>query len=77
MMASIMDQKTLVSAICDQADGFLAGVTKPAEAKAGIAEWLTIHHPKLAPEELKTVVAQAITILEDEGFFEAEAGGED
>jgi len=71
-----MDQKAIVSAICDQADGFLEGVTKPAEAKAGIAEWLTIHHPKLTPEEKKTIIAQAVSILENEGFFEAEAGSE-
>jgi len=72
-----MDQKTIVSAICDQADGFLDGVTKPAEAKAGIAEWLTIHHPKLPPDERKSIVAEAVNILETEGFFEAEPGGED
>ena len=71
-----MDQKAIVSAICDQADGFLEGVTKPTEARAGIAEWLTIHHPKLAPEEKKTIIGQAVSILENEGFFEAEAGSE-
>ena len=69
-----MDQKTLVSAICDQADSFLSGVTKPEEAKAGIAEWVTIHAPKLAPEERGLIVAQAYRILADEGFFEVEAG---
>ena len=71
-----MDPAALVTAICDQADGFLAGVTKPEEARAGIAEWLTIHQPGLAPPEKKAVIAQAMRILDQEGFFEAEAGGE-
>ena len=69
-----MDQKALVSEICDEAESFLDGVTKPTEAKAGIAEWLAIHHPKLRPEEIEDVVADTVTILENEGFFEAEAG---
>ena len=69
-----MDQKTLVSEICDEAEIFLEGVTKPTEAKAGIAEWLTIHHPKLCPEEIEDIVTNTMTILRNEGFFEAEAG---
>lgn len=69
-----MDQKRLVSEICDQADSFLIGSTGLKEAKAGIAEWLTIHHPSLAPELKKSVVAEAMHILESEGFFETEAG---
>lgn len=69
-----MDQKALVSEICDQADMFLAGVTALKEARAGISEWLTIHHPSLTPELKKSVVADAIQILKNEGFFETEAG---
>ncbi len=71
-----MDQKALVAEICDQADIFLAGVTVLKEARAGIAEWLTINHPSLAPEEKKAVVAESMRILESEGFFEAEPGEE-
>ena len=73
---AIMDQKALVSEICDEAESFLAGVTKLAEAKAGIAEWLTIHHSTLAPEVKNAVITEAMDILESEGFFEAEAGAE-
>ena len=71
-----MDQKALISEICDQADTFLAGVTELKEAKAGIDEWLAIHHPKLAAEAKRALVAEAMAILENEGFFEAEAGSE-
>lgn len=71
-----MDQKAIIAQICDQADSFLAGVTKLPEAKAGIAEWLTINYHTLPSADKKTVIAQAMGILESEGFFEAEAGGE-
>lgn len=71
-----MDPKALIAEICDEADTFLAGVTKLPEAKAGIAEWLTIHHPTLAPEVKSDIVAEAMEILKSEGFFETEAGSE-
>lgn len=71
-----MDQKRLVSDICDQADTFLAGISELKEARAGILEWLTIHHPAIAPELKQSVVAEAMHILESEGFFETEAGSE-
>lgn len=71
-----MNQKTLVSEICDEAESFLAGVTKLTEARAGLAEWLTIHHPKLAPDEVEDIVAQAIDVLKQEGFFDVEAGSD-
>ena len=71
-----MDQKELVSEICDEAESFLAGVTKLPEARAGIAEWLTIHHPKLPPDDNKAVIAQSMMILENEGFFDVEAGSD-
>jgi hypothetical protein len=70
-----MELRAIVSTICDQADDFLAGVTKRDEARAGIAEYLTMHHPKLAPADKKTVIDQVVQILDHEGFFDAEAGG--
>ena len=72
-----MDTKTIANEICDQADDFLAGVRKRDEAKAGIAEYLTLHHRSLPPAEKKAVVDQTMRILENEGFFEADAGGEE
>lgn len=70
-----MELRAIVSTICDQADDFLAGVTKRDEAKAGVAEWLTMHHSKLAPADKKAVIDQVMRILDHEGFFDAEAGG--
>lgn len=72
-----MDLKMLAGRICDEADDFLGDTTRPAEARAGISEWLTIHQPALAPAERKTVVEEAMQILQREGFFERASGGED
>jgi hypothetical protein len=72
-----MNTKTIANGICDQADDFLAGVLKRDEAKAGIAEYLTMHHASLSPQEKRVVIEESMRILEDEGFFEAEAGGDD
>ncbi len=69
-----MDPKTIANEICDQADDFLAGVRKRDEAKAGIAEYLTLHHRSLAPADKKVVIEQTMRILENEGFFDADAG---
>lgn len=72
-----MDTKSIANEICDQADDFLAGVRKRDEAKAGIAEYLTLHHRSLAPADKKAVIEQTMRILENEGFFDADAGGEE
>jgi hypothetical protein len=69
-----MDLKSIVSEICDQADDFLAGVTKRDEAKAGVAELLTIRYSKLPPADRKTVTEQVMRILEREAFFERDPG---
>ncbi len=70
-----MDVKSIVDQICDEADDFLAGVGKRDEAKAGIAEWLTMHHLRLPAADKKVVIDQAMRVLDNEGFFEASAGG--
>ncbi|MBI2514550.1 MAG: hypothetical protein HYV96_21455 [Opitutae bacterium] len=72
-----MDTKSIANEICDQADDFLAGVRKRDEAKAGIAEYLTLHHRSLPPAEKKAVLDQTMRILENEGFFDADAGAEE
>ncbi len=69
-----MELKGIVSEICDEADDFLTGVTRPDEAKAGIAEWLTIRYSMLAPADRKTITEQAMRILGNEGFFDRVAG---
>jgi hypothetical protein len=72
-----MELNSIVSEICDEADDFLAGVTKRDEAKAGIAEWLTIHYSMLKAGDRKAAVDQAMRILGNEGFFERMAGSDD
>lgn len=69
-----MDLKQLAGLICDEADDFLGATTKATEARAGIAEWLTIHHPALPPTDKQWVVDLAMQILEREGFFERSGG---
>ncbi len=69
-----MELNAVIAQICDEADDFLAGVTKRAEAKAGIAEFLTMHHGHLAPADRQAATEQAMGILEREGFFERDAG---
>ncbi len=72
-----MELKAIVSEICDEADDFLAGVQRPDEAKAGIAEWLTIHYSMLLPADRKAVTEQALRILRNEGFFDRPAGDDE
>jgi hypothetical protein len=72
-----MELNGIIAEICDQADDFLAGVTRRDEAKAGIAELLTIHHASLTPADRTTITEQSMRILEREGFFDRSAGGEE
>lgn len=75
-IVSGMNTQSIANEICDQADEFLAGVPKREDARAGIAEYLTIHHASLAPDEKRAIADQAMQILDEEGFFEAPAGGD-
>jgi hypothetical protein len=72
-----MELDGIITEICDHADDFLAGVTRRDEAKAGIAELLTIYHGDLAPADREVITEQTMRILEREGFFDRDAGGED
>ncbi|HVU18930.1 MAG TPA: hypothetical protein VHD32_18640 [Candidatus Didemnitutus sp.] len=72
-----MDHKSIVNGICDQADDFLAGVSRREEARAGIAEILTMRHASLPPPEKKAVIDEVMRVLEREGFFDRDAGGSD
>jgi hypothetical protein len=72
-----MEFSGIIAEICGQADDFLAGVTRRDEAKAGIAELLTIYHSDLPPADRKTITEQSMRVLEREGFFDRAAGGED
>jgi len=69
-----MDIKSVVSEVSDQADEFLADVTRRDEARAGIAEWLTIHYSMMAPADKKAVIEQTMHLLGNEGFFDRAPG---
>ncbi|MFI5335269.1 MAG: hypothetical protein ACHQ5A_00675 [Opitutales bacterium] len=69
-----MDTLAIANTLCDEADDLLAGVSKRTEARAAIAEALTIRHSKLPPAAKKAVIDQVMNILDREGFFEGEAG---
>ena len=45
------------------------------EARAALAETVNIRHGKLAPGDKKAVIDHAMRVLENEGFFDSEAGG--
>lgn len=77
LLDAAMESNSIVSEICDQADEFLAGVSKRDEARAGIAEWLTINHLEIPPEEKKAIIREVMGILEREKFFDADAGGDE
>lgn len=72
-----MELPDIVAEICAEADDFLAGVTKRDEAKAGISEFLTIRHATLAPCDRQLITDQAMRVLDNEDFFNRDAGGEE
>ncbi len=72
-----MNLNELIDQIAAQADDFLDGFTGRADARAGIQELLTAQHNSLTAEERKHVTDGVMSILEDEGFFDATPGGAD
>ena len=70
-----MNLSALIDEIAAQADDFLDGFTGRADARAGIQELLTAQHNSLTTDERKHVTDGVMTILEDEGFFDATPGG--
>lgn len=71
-----MDLDAIITAAADDADQFLAGVTTMTEARPAIREYLKENFPDLSPADVPRVVAGLFALLEDEGFFEIEAGGD-
>ena len=65
-----MKLQAIISAAADEADGFLGGVTSPAEARPLILEWLTDNQPGLTAPDRQKVVQDLLAVLEREGFFE-------
>ena len=70
-----MNLTALIDEIAAQADDFLDGFTGRADARAGIQELLTARHNTLTETERKHVTDGVMSILEDEGFFNATPGG--
>jgi hypothetical protein len=64
-----MDLRPIISEIASQADDFLEGVTDRAQARAGIAEFITMDYPQLSAPDRKTVSDAVMAVLEDESFF--------
>ena len=71
-----MSLKPIIADIADQADDFLEGVTTHADARAAVSKQLTIKYPRLPGLERGKVIAEVLSILDREGFFEFDSGSE-
>lgn len=65
----------IVNEVADLADDLLEGLGRN-EAKGAILEYLQDNHDGLTAGDQSAVVAGVLDILDDEGFFEAEAGSD-
>lgn len=70
------DLRPIIDEIADQADDFLADALDRAQAKAGIAELLTMDYPSLDANERAAVIAGVMKVLEEEDFFGIEFVGD-
>lgn len=64
-----MNLRPIIDDIAGQADDFLADYKDRAQARAGIAEFLTLEHPRLVSADRKVITEHVMAILEEEGFF--------
>jgi hypothetical protein len=64
-----MNLRPIIDDIAGQADDFLADCKDRVQARAGIAEFLTMEHPRLASADRKTITEHVMAILEEEDFF--------
>lgn len=71
-----MNLRPLIDDIASRADDFLEGVTDRAQARAGIAELLTIEYGALPGEARRQVIEGVISVLESEDFFGVEFVGD-
>lgn len=70
-----MNLRPIIDEIASQTDDFLDGVTNREQARAGIAEVLTMDYPGLPPDDRRTVTDHVMAILEAESFFEGGFAG--
>ena len=64
-----MNLRPIIDEIASQADDFLDGVTSREQARAGIAEYITMDYPGLVPADRKLVSDGVMSVLEAESFF--------
>ncbi|CAM3118137.1 hypothetical protein [Rariglobus hedericola] len=64
-----MNLRPIIDEIASQADDFLDGVTSREQARAGIAELLTMDYSGLVAADRKIVSDAVMATLEDESFF--------
>lgn len=70
-----MNLRPIIDEIASQADDFLHGVTNREQARAGIAELITMDYAQLNPADRKLVSDHVMAELEDENFFDGGFAG--
>jgi hypothetical protein len=70
-----MNLRPIIDEIASQADDFLEGVTDRQQARAGIAELITMDYAWLSPADRKVVSDHVMAVLEDESFFDGGFAG--
>jgi hypothetical protein len=68
--------RPIIAEIASRADDFLAGASDRAQARAGIAELLTMDYGQLESAERTVVIAGVMSVLEEEDFFGTEFVGD-
>ena len=70
-----MNLQSIIDHLANDADSFLAGTTSREQARAGIAEFLTIEYSGLVAADRKTITDAVIAMLEQDDFFGTEFVG--
>jgi hypothetical protein len=70
------DLRPIIDEIADRADDFLEGTQDRAQARAGIAELLTMDYSQFNPADRAVIIAGVMSVLEDEDFFGTEFVGD-
>jgi hypothetical protein len=71
-----MNLPFIVDEIASRADEFLAGVSDRAQARAGIAELITLDYAEVPTDARAEVIRAVMAILESEDFFGIEFVGD-
>ncbi len=71
-----IDLRPIIADIASQADDFLDGVTDRAQARAGIAELITLDFVELTPGQRTNVINGVMAVLESDDFFGTEFVGD-